>query len=130
MSAFWSIVSGPFCKVKILDLGTTREHVTLDYLHNKRLLGFAIPEHKEYDGGYYVILSRLTGQTLSQAWPNMNEAIKQHYISHVVNICSELAVWQADIIGGIECWYLSESYLTQLGQPKDFSPRNLLDNCC
>jgi hypothetical protein len=52
-----------FYKVKILDPGSTREHVTLDYLRNKRPLNFTILEvyyHAEHDGRYYIILSRLT----------------------------------------------------------------------
>lgn len=64
-SAVWSIGEA-FCKVKVLDSGATREHVTLCYLHNKRPLSFAIPDvhyHAEYDGRYYIILSSLTGQT-------------------------------------------------------------------
>jgi len=131
VSAVWSM-GDAFCKVKILDPGATREHVTLDYLHNKRPLSFATPDvhyHAEYDGRYYIILSRLTGQTLIEAWPNMDEAMKQHYVSRVANICKELAVWQADGISGVDGQHLSDRFLTRLGLPKDCSPRNLLNNC-
>jgi hypothetical protein len=65
VSAVWSI-GEDFCKVKILDPGTTREHGTLDYFRNKRPLSFATPDvhyRAEYDGRYYIILSSLTGQT-------------------------------------------------------------------
>lgn len=131
MSAVWSI-GDAFLKVKILDPATTREHVTLDYLHKKRPLSFAIPDvhyHAEFDGRYYILLSRLTGQTLIEAWPNLDEAMKQHYVSRVVNICKELAVWQADCISGVDGKHLSDRFLTRKGLRKDFSPRNLLINC-
>ena len=69
-----------FCKVTILDPHAKREHVTLDYLHNKSPLSLqATPDvyyHAEHDGRYYIMLSRLTGQTLSEAWPHMDEATK------------------------------------------------------
>ena len=110
----------------------TREHVTLNYLHNKRPLSFAIPDvyyHAEFDGRYYILLSRLTGQTLIEAWTNMDDAMKQHYVSRVVKICKELAVWQADCISGVDGQHLSDEFLTRKGLPKDFSPRNLLINC-
>jgi hypothetical protein len=131
VSAVWSI-GDAFCKVKILDPDATREHVTLDYLYNKRPLSFATPYvhyHAEYDGRYYIVLSGLTGQTLAKAWPNIDEAMKQRYVSRVANICKELAVWQADYISGVDGRHLSETYLTRLGQPEDCSPQNLLTNC-
>jgi hypothetical protein len=131
VSAVWSI-GDAFCKVKILDPDATREHVTLDYLHNKRPLSFATPYvhyHAEYDGRYYLVLSGLTGQTLAKAWPNIDDAMKQHYVSRVTNICRELAVWQADSISGVDGQYLSDRFLTRLGLPKDCSPQNLLNNC-
>ncbi len=131
-SAVWSI-GNAFCKVKtILDPVATREHVTLEYLHNNGPLSFAIPDvhyHAEHNGRYYIILSRLAGQTLAKAWPNMDEAIKQHYVCRVASICKELATWQADCISGVDGQHLLCPLLTQIGWPKDFSPRNLLDNC-
>lgn len=131
-SAVWSIGQDTFCKVKILDPDTTREHVTLGYLHNKRPLSFAIPEvhyHAEYDGRYYIILSRLPGLTLDEAWPKMTQAMKQHYVSRVANICKELAQWQADCIGGVDGQYLSDAYLLGDGLPNDLTPQNLLKIC-
>jgi len=116
----------------ILDPVATREHVTLEYLHNNGPLSFAIPNvhyHAEHNGRYYIILSRLAGQTLTTAWPNMDEAIEQHYVSRVASICKELATWQADCISGVDGQHLLCPLLTQIGWPKDFSSRNLLDNC-
>ncbi|TAQ89767.1 hypothetical protein B7494_g1915 [Chlorociboria aeruginascens] len=131
ISAVWSI-GDAFCKVKIVDPDSTREHVTLNYLYSKRPLSFATPDvyyYTEYDDRYYIVLSGLTGHTLTKAWPNMDEEIKQYYVSRVANICKELAVWQADYISGVDGRHLSETYLTRLGQPEDCSPQNLLTNC-
>lgn len=107
-SAVWRI-DNAFCKVKILDPYATRERVTLGYLHEKCPLSFATPDvhyHAEYDGRYYIILSRLTDQTLIQAWPTMDEAMKQYHVSRIVNICQELAMWQAKSISGVDGQYL------------------------
>ncbi|ESZ99489.1 hypothetical protein SBOR_0054 [Sclerotinia borealis F-4128] len=131
VSAVWSICDA-LCKVKILDPNATREHITLDYLHKKNALSFAIPDvfyHAEYDGRYYIILSRLAGQTLNEAWPNIGETMKQHYVSRVADICKELAVWQSDGISGVDGQHLSDRFLTRLQLHKDCSPQNLLNNC-
>ena len=131
VSAVWSM-GDAFCKVKILDPGATREHVTLDYLHLKGPLSFTIPHvhyHAEYDGRYYIALSRLAGQTLVKAWGNMDKAMKQHYVSRVANICKELAVWQADKISGVDGQYLSDHFLTRVVMPNDCCPQNMLSNC-
>lgn len=131
VSAVWCI-GDAFCKVKVLNPNATREHVTLGYLHNKPSLSFATPTvhyHTEYDGRYYIVLSRLAGQTLTQAWPQMDETMKQYYVCGVVDICKELAVWQADRVCGVDGRHLSETYLTRSGQAEDYSPQNLLANC-
>lgn len=71
----------------------------------------------------------MTGQTPIEAWPNMDEAMKQHYVSRVANICKELAVWQADRISVVDGQYLLDGFLIRKGLHKDFSPQNLLINC-
>lgn len=78
----WSI-GDAFCKRKILDPDATREHVTLENLHKKPPLNFTIPDvhyYAEHDGRYSIVLSRWTGQTLTEAWPNMKEVIKQYIL--------------------------------------------------
>ena len=127
------VISDAFCKVKILLPSATREHVTLKYLSDKRL-SFATPKvhyHAEHDGRYYIILSRLPGQTLIEAWPHMDETIKQYYVSRIAEICQEMAMWRAHHISGVDGQYLSDQFLshTRLGSPIDCSPQNLLSNC-
>lgn len=131
VSAVWRIGEA-FCKVKDLNMNSTREHVTLQYLHKKRPLSFAIPDvyyHVEDDSRYYIILSSLTGQTVAEVWSDLDEVAKKHYVSQVSSICKELAVWQANTISGVDGRHLSDEFLTLSGLQKDFSPQKLLSNC-
>ncbi|KAK4119035.1 hypothetical protein N657DRAFT_659238 [Parathielavia appendiculata] len=67
----------------------TREHVTLAFLKGKEQLGFAIPNvlyHGEWDGRYYLILSRVPGRTVTEAWPAMNEGTQQYYVQRVAEL--------------------------------------------
>lgn len=59
----------------------------------------------------------------------MNEAMKQHYVSQVANICKELAAWQANSISGVDGQYVSDQYLARSELPEECSPRNLLNKC-
>jgi hypothetical protein len=132
VSAVWSIGGNAFCKVKILDPSATREHVTLDYLQQKRPLSFKIPDvyfHAEHNGRYYIFLSALPGKTLEVAWHNIDEDTKCLYVAQVVNACKEMALWQGDSISGVDGRYLVDTYLTRFGVPKNFSPQSLMDNC-
>lgn len=66
--AAWKI-DNSFLKVSIQEsTATTREHVTLDAIHNMALgLHVRIPEvlyHGEWDGRYYLITNGMPGQTL------------------------------------------------------------------
>ncbi|KAK7398313.1 hypothetical protein QQX98_012314 [Neonectria punicea] len=132
VSAVWR-VGEAFIKVKEVTMpNATREHVTLDYLHSKGPLGFGIPNvhyHAEFNGRYYIVLSRLPGQTLSEAWPNMDEPIKQDYVRRIANICEQLAAWKGDSISGVDAHQLSDLFFTKLGGEKNCDPQNILNNC-
>ncbi|KAH7302883.1 kinase-like domain-containing protein [Stachybotrys elegans] len=125
------IVGEAFCKVRVLDVPrVTREHVTLEWLH-RRTWSFAIPKvlhYTEHDGRYYIILSRVPGQTLDSLWVNLSEPMRHHYAERVVDICKELAV-PADrsSISGVDGNTLSERYLC--GRKVDCSPHNLRKAC-
>lgn len=133
VSADW-MMGEAFFKVKILDERiprATREHVTLNHLRN-RSLSFTIPEvhhHAEFNGRYYIFMSKIHGETLGQAWARMGEEAKQDCASQVVSICKELAAWQADSISGVDGEHLSDLFLTPLGTQKNCSPGNFLRNC-
>ncbi|KAF8862663.1 hypothetical protein BDZ45DRAFT_702784 [Acephala macrosclerotiorum] len=58
-------------------------------------------------------------KTLGEAWPAMDEATKQHYVSQVAHICKELAVWHGDCVSGVDGRRLSDLYLIRNRLPKD-----------
>jgi len=132
VSAVWR-VGEAFVKVKkVVVPDATREHVTLQCLHRKGPLGFRIPDvhyHAEFDGRYYIVLSRLPGQTLGEAWPNMDEPTKEAYVDRIVTACKQLALWNSDSISGVDGCQLSDLFLTKLGAVKNCDSRNLLENC-
>lgn len=126
VSAVFSI-GDALCKIRILDVPhATREHVTLAWLH-QRTWSFAIPDvfhHSEHDGRYYIILSRVSGETLDHLWNALDEPMRQHCADRIVDICNELAV-PADrsSICGVDGDSLSERYLC--GRNLDCSPQIL-----
>ncbi|KAF9768340.1 hypothetical protein IL306_014374 [Fusarium sp. DS 682] len=129
-SAVFSI-GDAFCKVRILDVpDVTREHVTLAWLH-QRTWTFAIPDvfhHAEYDGRYYIVLSRIPGETIDSLWAALDESMRQHYAERIVDICRELAVpSDGSNISGVDGGALSERYLC--GRKVDCSPQNLRKTC-
>ena len=130
VSAVFSI-GDAFCKVRILDIPeVTREHVTLAWLH-QRTWSFAIPRvihHAEYDGRYYIMLSRVPGVTIDTLWATLDEPMPQHYAGKVVDICRELAVpSDGSSVSGVDGNTLPERYLR--GKNADCSPQNLRKTC-
>uniref|UniRef100_A0A1Y1MTU9 Aminoglycoside phosphotransferase domain-containing protein n=1 Tax=Photinus pyralis TaxID=7054 RepID=A0A1Y1MTU9_PHOPY len=126
VSAVFSI-GDAFCKVRILDVpDVTREHVTLAWLQ-QRPWSFAIPDvlyHAEYDGRYYIVLSRVPGETIDSLWTTLDESKREHYAERIVDICQELAVpSEKSSISGVDGNALSERYLC--GRKVDCSPQNL-----
>lgn len=132
ISAVWR-VGEAFIKVKKVALpNATREHVTLDYLRHKGPLGFDVPNvyyHAEFNERYYIVLSRLPGQTLAEAWPEMDENTKQHYVCRIATICEQLAAWEGDSISGVDGRQLSDLFFTKLGAEKNCDAQHILNNC-
>ncbi|EQK97943.1 Protein kinase-like domain protein [Ophiocordyceps sinensis CO18] len=132
-TAVW-IFGDAVCKVKLVNIpGQTREYDTLNALR-QRPLSFMVPEMYYYIGGagrYYLFLRKMPGETLFQAWPKADEDTKQGYVSQIVDICKELATWQADSMTGFDGKYLSDHYLTPSWNRnhKDFTPQALKKNC-
>ncbi|KAJ6102805.1 hypothetical protein N7486_005232 [Penicillium sp. IBT 16267x] len=92
----------------------TREHVTLQFLKDQQPQGFEFPDvfHQfETESRYFLIVSRVPGQLLDEAWPNMDETLRQYYISKVADVCNHLAAWKGDIIAGVDGCQLLERYL-------------------
>lgn len=135
-SKVWALDDDTFCKRKLLIPGTTREHVTLAYL-KKHHLGFEVPHvhhYEEYNGRYYIILSRVSGSTLEKAWPTMDDAKKDFCVRRVAEICTQMAGWKpGSTISGIDRLNLSDQFLAapKIGNitTDDLSPSTLLKNC-
>ncbi|TKA32515.1 hypothetical protein B0A50_01623 [Salinomyces thailandicus] len=113
----------------------TREHVTLDTIHKMKhemQLDFALPTviyHGEWDDRYYLILTKVPGQTLHKMWPLIDEKARQHYVSRVARLCELLSTRQGSSISGVDGGYLPEYYLTQKEKEvSNFSPTRLLQN--
>lgn len=132
-SAVWKI-GNAFLKVKASppsQSSTTREHVTLARV-KAMAPSFAVPNvlyHGEWAGRQYLVLSKVPGQTLAEAWPAMDEATKRHYVNRVADICNELGRIQADDIAGLDGNQLFEPLLIKDGAEEDFSNENLRKSC-
>lgn len=112
----------------------TREHVTLQFLKDQQPQGFDYPNvlnHFETGSQYFLVVSRVPGQLLDEAWPSMDETMREYYISKVAHICNHLATWKGDVISGVDGHQLLERYLVK-GNCKmadALSPLRLLENC-
>lgn len=121
--------------IKVRDIrwpNATREHVTLEFLKMKRPLDFHFPEvlyNGEFDGRYYLILTRVPGRTVSEAWPGMDETTRQYHVYRVAEICRKLAEWTGDAICGVDGQQLLEVYLSKGESTDRLAPRQLLQNC-
>lgn len=128
-SAVWR-VGEAFLKVRDRRYpNVTHEHVTLEYLHKKKPLSFEIPDviyHGEWIGRYYLVLSRVPGQTLTTAWPSMDQELRQYYVDRVAQACAEMADWKGSAVCGVDGRELMEFYLTS---SDTMDPEELGKNC-
>jgi aminoglycoside phosphotransferase len=112
----------------------TREHVTLEFLRRRQPRGFAFPRvihHFEDGPRYFLVVSRVPGQLLDQAWPRMDEARRQHYVDRVARVCHGLAQWKGQSICGVDGRHLFERFLIRGGSTADdaLAPQQLRRNC-
>lgn len=134
-NAAWRI-GDAFLKVQVIRApNKTREHTTLAYLNdptNDYVPSFPIPRvlyHAEFGNRYYLVVSRLPGQTLEEAWPSMDEATKQTCVDRVVDICKELAQLKSNQICGVDGAHLSENWMKPPIALDGYSPEELLGYC-
>lgn len=112
----------------------TREHVTLQFLKDQKPQGFEFPSVLYYfESGprYFLLVSRVPGQLLGEAWPSLDETMRQYYVAKVADVCNSLAKWKGDMISGVDGHQLLERYLVK-GNSKmadALSPQQLLKNC-
>lgn len=124
VSAVFAIGNLTLCKVRVVEVPqVTREHVTLSWMQQKEW-SFSIPSvlhYTEFDGRYYMFLSRVPGETLDNLWPSMEEATRQHCIERIANICAEMALPSSrSTLTGVDGNFLPEFYLC--GRDLDCSP--------
>lgn len=120
-----------FIKLKKIDPCSTREHVTLRSLHDRGGFDFEIPQayyHGELGDVYCIVLGRIPGPTLAEAWPTLDEEAKQRYARRIANICDKLMAWQGTSISGVDGGQLSDLFLTRR-LDKDCDPQQLRQNC-
>jgi aminoglycoside phosphotransferase len=123
----------------------TREHVTLQFLKDREAqsdFGFEFPSvlyHFENGLIYFLVVSRVPGQTLDEAWPNMDQTLREYYIGKIADVCDRLVAWKGNCIAGVDGNQLLEPYLikpsnnnsnSDNGKKTDvLSPEQLLKNC-
>lgn len=109
----------------------TREHTTLRFIQAKRPSSFEVLEviyQKEYNGHYYLIVSRLDGDIVARAWSSIDDQTRDHYVDQVVNICKELAAWKGASICGVDGQHISDEFLGR-GVLPHLNPSAVLENC-
>lgn len=102
------------CRVKILEPNTTQEHAALDHVHQRDPSSPMTPADHcryEFDGHHYLILSRVTGQTLTDAWPSMTQQTKQDYAARINSVSIEISNRRAVSKTGCTGQYLSDDYI-------------------
>lgn len=131
-SAVWK-VGEAFLKAHLMDFQTTtREHVTLEFVHSKNPTTFRAPDviyHDEHEGAYYIILSALNGDTIEKAWPSMKEDQKERAVTQLVTACLQMAEWEGDQVAGVDGSCLEDEYLSQDQSLDDLGPQGLLKHC-
>ncbi|RDW76847.1 uncharacterized protein DSM5745_06839 [Aspergillus mulundensis] len=130
-TAVWSVGNSAYLKVKLKVGDTTQESTTIAYVRSKQP-SFAIPRvlyEKQIHDRYYLVLTRVEGRTLAEAWPSLDERWKTHYVNSIADICSEMASWQGENVGGVDGKGVPEAYLNQIHGEYDFTPEALLEGC-
>ena len=94
-AAVWSIGSSTFCKVKAWCEGLESENDTIQFVA-RNAPGVPVPEviHSWVDHDWnrsFLILKRVGGQTLQDAWPQLSLPQKSQIASQIANYCSKLA---------------------------------------
>ena len=109
----------------------TREHDTLDAIKNMLPSGVTIPQvllHGEWGGRYFLVLKKVPGLTLHEAWPHMSPDLKSKCVQRVTELCSHLAKNTGQHISGINGNHLPEFYLLKDDTECDFTPSTLESN--
>ena len=107
------------------------EHVTLEQARRQQW-SFPIPNvlfRDEWDGRYYIIVSRIEGETVAKVWPTLTETEKDDCTARVAEICREQNKWEGDRIEGVDGGEVCEYYLQPRSDVCVFGHLDLLRSC-
>lgn len=128
----WSIGSA-FLKLVIPRSPTViREHDTLNAIRSMTPSEFNTPDvlfHGEWDGQYYLGLSKVPGSTLTEAWPEIGLDLNYKCVQRVTELCSVLAEYTERNISGFNGTHLPAFFPTKDDTDTEFAPSTLESNC-
>jgi len=113
-------------KVRLADEGTRREHKTLAYLAAKQL-SFDVPTvlfHAEEAGKIYLFEPHIPGKRLNEAWWDMAEKEKEHVVTRVSEICSELQAFRSNVLTRTD-----HNWMDPLREQCDYGAEALQKHC-
>lgn len=113
-SAAWAIGNDVICKIRFTIPGVTAESVTLDYVRKQKPSTFAVPDVLRQiftDDRFFLLMKRIPGRKLDDAWLTLDEKWKNHYVDSIVNACMEMETWKGPKIGGVDGKLIYEEYL-------------------
>jgi serine/threonine protein kinase len=126
VSAVFSFGNALILKVRIADEGTRREPKTLAFLAGKAL-SFGIPTvlfHTEDEGKIYLLEPYMSGKQLNEAWWDMTEEEKQHIVTRIAEICSELTTFESSTMTGVDY-----DWINPFQTHRDYSIQALQRHC-
>lgn len=87
--------------------------------------------HHESDERYYLITTRVPGETFGEAWPAIGEAAKQACVDQVVETCKELARKTDSILPSVASTAVSsrETCVHAVAPIEQYSHEALLTSC-
>jgi hypothetical protein len=109
----------------------TQEHDTLNAIKSILPNGVTIPQvllHGEWGGRYFLVLKKVPGLTLHEAWPHMSSDLKSQCVQRVTELCVNLARTTGQKMSGIDGGHLPEFYLLKDGKDTNFAPSKLEEN--
>ena len=130
-SAVWAIGQKAFCKVKLIKPIATSEAATLDFLQNHDL-PFQVPQvlhHARSDDRSVLLLDRMTGERLNEAWENWTEPKRESYVRAVADACKFMASWKGSSMCGVDGRWLPEYHLCKRDDIRECSPSRLQKQC-
>jgi hypothetical protein len=125
-SAVFSFGDALILKVRIANESTRREPGTLAFLAGKSL-SFDIPTvlfHTEDAGKVCLFEPSIPGRRLNEAWWDMAEEGKEHVVTRIGEICSELKTFQSDALTGVDYEWI-DPFQTH----RDYSVQALQKHC-